>query len=44
LIATEHGIAELRGQPIAERIRRMIAIAHPAFREQLERDAHGVNG
>jgi acyl-CoA hydrolase len=39
LIATEHGIAELRGQPIAERIRRMIAIAHPAFREALEREA-----
>ena len=39
LIATEHGIAELRGQPIAERIRRMIAIAHPAFRETLDRES-----
>jgi acyl-CoA hydrolase len=42
LIATEHGIAELRGQPIAERIRRMIAIAHPAFREALEREARSA--
>ena len=44
LIATEHGIAELRGQPIAERIRRMIAIAHPDFRESLEREARAVHG
>jgi acyl-CoA hydrolase len=42
LIATEHGIAELRGQPIAERVRRMIAIAHPAFREALEREARSA--
>jgi acyl-CoA hydrolase len=33
-------VAELRGQPLAERMRRMIAIAHPNFREQLERAAH----
>jgi len=38
LIVTEHGIADLRGQPVAERIRRMIAIADPRFRETLERD------
>ena len=44
LIATEHGIAELRGQPIAERIRRMIAIAHPDFRESLEREAREIHG
>jgi acyl-CoA hydrolase len=40
LIVTEWGVAELRGQTVKERVRRMIAIAHPAFREQLERDAH----
>jgi len=40
IIVTEFGAAELRGQPIAERVRRMIAIAHPDFREPLERDAH----
>jgi acyl-CoA hydrolase len=43
LIATEHGIAELRGQPIAERVRRMIAIAHPAFRDQLAREARALH-
>jgi len=39
IIATEHGIADLRGQTLSERVRRMIAIAHPDFREQLERDS-----
>jgi acyl-CoA hydrolase len=37
VVVTEHGVAELRGQPIAERVRRMIAIAHPGDREALER-------
>ncbi len=40
IIVTEFGAAELRGQPLAERVRRMLAIAHPDFRESLERDAH----
>ena len=34
---TEHGVAELRGQPVSERVRRMIAIAAPEHREDLER-------
>ncbi len=34
-IVTEWGVAELRGVPYAERARRMIALAHPAFREPL---------
>jgi acetyl-CoA hydrolase len=38
-IVTEYGVAELRGQPIRERVRRMIAIAHPSARENLLRDA-----
>lgn len=38
-VVTEHGVAELRGQPIRERTRRLIAIAHPAFRDDLERQA-----
>ena len=42
LVVTEWGAAELRGQTIAERARRMIAIAHPACREQLEREAHDL--
>lgn len=39
LIVTEHGVADLRGLSIKQRVRRMIDIAHPDFREQLERDA-----
>jgi acyl-CoA hydrolase len=39
VIVTEFGAAELRGQPIGERVRRMIAIAHPDDREALARDA-----
>ena len=35
-VVTEYGIAELHGRSIAERTRRLIAIAHPAFREDLE--------
>lgn len=42
IVATEWGAAELRGQTIPERARRMISIAHPAFRERLEREAHSL--
>jgi acyl-CoA hydrolase len=34
-VVTEYGVAELRGSSIAERTRRLIAIAHPRFREEL---------
>ncbi len=34
-VVTEWGVAELRGSSIAERTRRLIAIAHPNFREEL---------
>ena len=37
MIVTEHGAAELRGQSLNERARRMIAIAAPEWREPLER-------
>ncbi|VWB09509.1 acetyl-CoA hydrolase/transferase family protein [Burkholderia lata] len=37
VIVTEYGIADLRGLSLAQRIPRMIAIAHPDHREQLER-------
>jgi acyl-CoA hydrolase len=40
IIVTDFGAAELRGQPLVERVRRMIAVAHPDFREPLEREAH----
>jgi acyl-CoA hydrolase len=35
VIITEHGAADLRGQTIAERARRLVAIADPAFRDGL---------
>ena len=40
IVATEFGAAELRGRTISERVRAMIAIAHPDHREQLQREAH----
>ncbi|OUL99797.1 acetyl-CoA hydrolase/transferase family protein [Variovorax sp. JS1663] len=40
VIVTEHGVADLRGLTLAQRIPRMIAIADPAHRESLERAAH----
>jgi acetyl-CoA hydrolase len=39
IIVTEFGIADLRGLGLAERARRMLALAHPDQREQLERDS-----
>lgn len=38
-VVTEYGIAALRGTTVTERVRRLIAIAHPQFRESLIRDA-----
>ncbi|MDF0732765.1 acetyl-CoA hydrolase/transferase C-terminal domain-containing protein [Pseudomonas entomophila] len=37
LIVTEYGIADLRGCGLAERARRLVAIAHPDFRDALAR-------
>ncbi len=42
VIITEFGAASLRGQTLAERARRMIAIAAPEAREDLARAAHGM--
>lgn len=39
IIVTEHGHADLRGLSLPERRARMIAIAAPEFREELERSA-----
>ncbi|MGK7378888.1 acetyl-CoA hydrolase/transferase family protein [Planococcus sp. 1R117A] len=38
-IVTEYGIARLHGMSISERAKRLIAIAHPNFREELLFDA-----
>ncbi|WP_417484349.1 acetyl-CoA hydrolase/transferase family protein [Maricaulis salignorans] len=42
IIITEYGAAELRGQPLAERVRRLVNIAHPDHREALESGFRGV--
>jgi acyl-CoA hydrolase len=42
-VITEYGIAELHGRDLAERARRLIAIAAPQFRESLERAAHDLH-
>lgn len=42
VIVTEFGAAQLRGCTLAERARRMIAIAHPDHREALARAAHAA--
>jgi acyl-CoA hydrolase len=42
IIVTEFGAAELRGASLAERTRRLVAIAHPDFREELDRAAHVI--
>ena len=41
-VVTEYGVAELRGRTIAERTDALIAVAHPAFRDQLTRDAQAL--
>ncbi len=42
-IATEYGVAYLHGKSIRERARKLIDIAHPKFREKLEKQAKEVN-
>ena len=42
VIVTEFGAAELKGRSLAERAKGMVAIAHPDFRENLEREAHAI--
>ncbi len=39
-VVTEYGAVNLKGKSIPERARALIAIAHPDFREDLEREAH----
>lgn len=40
VVVTEYGAAELKGQSLAERAKRLVAIAHPDFREELDRAAY----
>jgi acyl-CoA hydrolase len=38
-VVTEHGVADLYAKPISARVRSLIAIADPRFREQLTAEA-----
>lgn len=42
-VVTEFGVAYLRGKTIRERVTALINIAHPNFREELERHARELN-
>ncbi len=42
LIVTEYGVADLRGLPLSRRVQRMLDIAAPEHRAELERQAHDV--
>lgn len=42
VVVTEYGAAELKGQTLAERARRLVAVAHPDFREDLDRTAFEI--
>jgi len=39
-VVTEYGIADLYGKTVRQRARAMIDVAHPQFREGLEKAAH----
>jgi acyl-CoA hydrolase len=39
-VVTEYGLVNLKGKTVAERARALIGLAHPDFREGLERQAH----
>jgi acyl-CoA hydrolase len=38
-IVTEYGVAQLKGTNVRERVDRLIAVAHPKFREELYKQA-----
>jgi len=42
LVVTEHGVAELRGRSVSERMRALIGIADPTQREALASAAHAL--
>jgi acyl-CoA hydrolase len=42
-VVTEYGMVNLKGKSVAERARALIGIAHPDFREDLEREAREKN-
>jgi acyl-CoA hydrolase len=42
-VVTEYGVAELKGRSVAQRVRSLIKIAHPSFRDELTAQARSVN-
>jgi acyl-CoA hydrolase len=42
-VVTEYGLVNLKGKSVAERAKALIGIAHPDFREGLEREARSLN-
>jgi acyl-CoA hydrolase len=42
-VVTEYGLANLKGKSLAERAQALIGLAHPEFREALEREAREKN-
>jgi acyl-CoA hydrolase len=38
-VVTEYGMVNLKGKSVADRAKAMISIAHPDYREALEKDA-----
>jgi acyl-CoA hydrolase len=41
-VVTEYGAGRLHGKTVRERMRALIDIAHPDFREELEREAYAL--
>jgi acyl-CoA hydrolase len=43
-VVTEYGIVNLKGKSVPDRARAMVSVAHPDFRDELERLArrHGL--
>jgi acyl-CoA hydrolase len=41
-IVTEYGVADLYMKSVPDRVKAMISVAHPDFREQLEQEAFDV--
>ncbi len=42
-VVTEYGVADLYGKTIHQRAQQLIAVAHPDFRKDLEKQARGLN-
>jgi 4-hydroxybutyrate CoA-transferase len=43
-VVTEHGVAHLRGKGLRERAEDLVAIADPAFRDQIREEAAALYG